>query len=231
VEHLGLSAIAAGLRNLAPSEPLQFGTLAEAMLEPETPMPTSLVRYATSQPNEVFVMNSRNQHSLDAAAPGGKETLEQQLNNVIAFFNERRSRLLLLDVRFFIAQAVFTILTTVLVGLQLTSHETTLRNLALISSALAGLLTLVLGHFRFRERYIAYTTASSKLNALLSKLQFLQSLDPVQREEVLSQEALIKMHSEFQAVLDQVDERWNQIVSAALVTTAPAGSSETSGKT
>jgi hypothetical protein len=69
-----------------------------------------------------------------AAMPGGPKVFERQLEDVIAFFDLRRTRLRRLDVRLFIAQAVFTILTTVLVGLQLAGHETTLRNLALISS-------------------------------------------------------------------------------------------------
>jgi hypothetical protein len=165
-----------------------------------------------------------------AAMPGGPKVFERQLEDVIAFFDLRRTRLRRLDVRLFIAQAVFTILTTVLVGLQLAGHETTLRNLALISSALAGLVTIVLGHFRFRERYIAYTTASSKLNALFSRLRFFQSLEPAQREVVLSQEALVRMHAEFQAILDQVDERWNQILTAAPTGHAPEAPPRSSGE-
>jgi hypothetical protein len=137
--------------------------------------------------------------------------LLHQIDEASSYFDARRPALRANDLMLFASQACLTALTTVLVGLEVTGYETVLKNFALVSSALAGLLTILAGRLRYRERYVTYTVTSSSLAALKSKIEFYQEFEPAQRDLVLSLEAINKLHVDFQSILDHADENWRHL--------------------
>jgi hypothetical protein len=152
----------------------------------------------------------------------GETNLLDQINGLIAFFEERRSKLRRWDRILFLLQAILTFLTTLAAGLNITGKEITLKGATLVTSSLASLVALIAGRFAYREQWIAYTETSSSLHAIRSKIQLLMSLVDAGQRARLTSEEIVSLHAEMQSVLNRVDDRWLKSVS---IPQSPARSS------
>lgn len=145
----------------------------------------------------------------------GVEELLSQIVTVSDSFDARRKPLRRLDQLLFVAQASLILLTTIFTGLKIDGRDALLKNLALAASALASFLTVIIGRFAFRDRWVAYTDASSQLTALRSKLSLLLALAAAGQRPMPSTEDLLALHKEMQEILDRVDNRWKQTVTTS----------------
>jgi hypothetical protein len=152
----------------------------------------------------------------------GEANLLRQIDELIAFFEERRSKLRKWDQVLFLLQAILTFLTTLAAGLSITGHEVSLKGAALVTSSLASLVALIAGRFAFREQWIAYTETSSNLHAIRSKIRLLMSLVESGQRARLTSDEIVSLHTEMQSVLNRVDDRWLKSVS---IPQSPARSS------
>jgi hypothetical protein len=145
----------------------------------------------------------------------GVEELLAQLVTVSDSFDARRKPLRRFDQILFVAQASLILLTTIFTGLKFDGYEVALKNLALAASAVASFLTVIIGRFAFRDRWAAFTDASSQLAALRSRVDLILALATSGQRPIPSADEISTLHKEMQDILDRVDGRWKQIVTTS----------------
>ncbi len=140
------------------------------------------------------------------------EVLSQMIEYRKRRFARKIAQMRTQDIVFFSLQIISTVMTTILIGNNSTAYASVLKNWALASSAIASIMTVVLGRFRFRDRQIAYASARTTLVQIECRIAFLKSLDDKAWQESRPRDVIAALQSEFLSVLGKFDEDYLQIL-------------------
>lgn len=92
--------------------------------------------------------------------------------------------------------------TTVILGLSFPGYEQTAKNVALVLSAVATLLSAWENYFNHRQLWIRYTATSSNLKRLLSDLNY------ISLSESVSEKGIDSVFKRFQSELIETNQEW-----------------------
>lgn len=131
---------------------------------------------------------------------------------LIASFDKKRALWRKWDLAIWLSQAILAALTTILAGFSTANEDIRFRIATLVSSALITFLTAVATQLGARQRWIAFTKASTRLRALRTQLDVIRELTGAERTEQMTAVAVDRLRGDMQAILDEADAKWSEIV-------------------
>jgi hypothetical protein len=151
---------------------------------------------------------------MDDPASAGFAKLVEQIDHSAQSFDKKRTQFRRRDQNLFLVQASLILLTTIFAGLKIAGADDELRNAAVATSALASFLTMVLGRFAYRDRWIAYTDAWTHFIAMGSRLEIVAALASAGQRPWPTAHEIMTLDQEMQSIHDRVDARWRETVTA-----------------
>lgn len=134
-------------------------------------------------------------------------SLEEQISEQISEFESKRQFQRNRSNRHFYIRVTLVAVVTVLSGISSFGDNVWSRDFALMFSAALSAATLIEGRFNFRDLHLLYTSISSELHALRSRLRFQRELK-AESNQVFTTEEVQELFGVFQAILNRSDSRW-----------------------
>ncbi len=109
-------------------------------------------------------------------------------------------------------------------GLATSTNDMWPRYGALVASCTLTVTAAAEGWFKWKEYFLIFTNATSKLNRVLARLDLLESFALDKSTEVPDSE-INALHNDYQTVLDALDGSWIEIGEAREVANVPKSAS------